>query len=260
MATGTTPCAVRSSLSGAAETTSSATVGRRGPYHGTRVRALNSPDTHTRTNVFVAHHRTASPSAVSPSIGGVPGDESDATLVARAREGDAAAWEALVKRLANRVWAVIRAHRLSAADAEDVFQLTWMQLLTHLDDIRHPDLVGAWLASTARHESLRVLRLSGRQVPSSGEYELDVADPLAPPPESQLVASERQAAVWAALPTLSPQCQRLLRTLMAEPPPTYEEISQALDMPIGSIGPTRGRCLEHLRRRLQGGSTDPDSE
>lgn len=210
--------------------------------------------------MLVALPRTPSPWTFSPSIGRVPADESDVTLVARARAGDSVAWEALVRRLANRVWAVIRAHRLSAADAEDVFQVTWMQLLAHLDDLRHPELVGAWLASTARHESLRVIRLSGRQVPSGGEHELDVADTLAPPPDAKLLASERQAAVWAALPTLPFHCQQLLRTLMAEPPPTYEEISRALDMPIGSIGPTRGRCLEHLRRRLEGGSTDPDAE
>src|SRR5688500_5332449 len=85
-----------------------------------------------------------------------PSDESDGDLVLRARAGDAGAWDALVERLGSRVWAVARAHRLAKADAEDVFQVTWMRLVTNLEAIREPGRVGAWLASTARHESLRV--------------------------------------------------------------------------------------------------------
>ena len=196
----------------------------------------------------------------SPSMTPVAGDETDARLVMRARNGDAAAWDDLVERLGSRVWAVARAHRLNQADAEDVFQVTWMQLLTHLDRIREPERVGAWLASTARHESLRLLRRNGRQVPSGEDEELDAPDPLEPPPETGLLASERQIGIWQALGTLSPRCQRLLRLFMADPAPSYDEVSRAMDMPIGSIGPTRGRCLDHLRRRLEGGLTDPEAE
>jgi RNA polymerase sigma factor (sigma-70 family) len=165
----------------------------------------------------------------------------------------------MVDRLGNRVWAVARAYRLGKADAEDVFQVTWMRLMTHLDAIREPDRVGAWLASTARHESLRVLRRSGRQLPTGDDADFDTPDPLAPSAEAALIASERQAAVWKALEEVPPHCQRLLRLLMAEPPPTYEEVSEALDMPIGSIGPTRRRCLEHLRRRLGGGRAEAEA-
>jgi RNA polymerase sigma factor (sigma-70 family) len=174
----------------------------------------------------------------------------DDQLVDRARTGDQAAWDALIARHSSRVWAVARAHRLSVADAEDVVQMTFLRLVTHLSTIREPSRVGAWLATTARHECLSVIRRAGRAVPTDHDEVLDAADPLLPPIESNVVANERQAALYLALGRVPEQCQRLLRVLMADPEPSYEEVSQALDMPIGSIGPTRGRCLKHLRREL----------
>jgi RNA polymerase sigma factor (sigma-70 family) len=176
----------------------------------------------------------------------------DDELVQAARQGDQTAWDDLVARHGSRVWAVARAHRLSSADAEDVFQVTFMRLVTHIDTIRDPSRVGAWLATTARHECLRILRRSGRAVPAGDDDVLDAPDPLLPPVESGLLADERQSALYAALARLSERCQRLLRVLMADPEPSYEEVGLALDMPIGSIGPTRGRCLKHLRRELGG--------
>lgn len=177
---------------------------------------------------------------------------SDADLVASASTGDQSAWDALVGRYGSRVWAVARAHRLSTADAEDVFQVTFLRLVTHIGTIRDPSRVGAWLATTARHECLRILRRTGRSVPAGDDPVLDAADPLLPPIDRKLLADERQVALWEALSRLSASCQRLLRVLMADPEPTYEEVSRALDMPIGSIGPTRGRCLKQLRRELGG--------
>jgi len=185
-------------------------------------------------------------SAVAMAVAG------DDELVAAARQGDQTAWDALVARHGSRVWAVARAHRLGTADAEDVFQVTFMRLVTHIDTIRDPSRVGAWLATTARHECLRILRRSGRVVPAGDDDVLDAPDPLLPPVEAGLLADERQVALYQALGRLSERCQRLLRVLMADPEPSYEEVGQALDMPIGSIGPTRGRCLKHLRRELGG--------
>ena len=183
----------------------------------------------------------------------MPGQEgSDGELVLRARGGDSRAWELLVDRLGPRVFAVARAHRLSWADANDVYQVTWYRLLTHIDSIREPERVGAWLASTARHESVRLLKRIGRQVPSGDDEDFEASDPLTPPPDARLLATERQIALWDALGTLPPHCQRLLRLFMADPPPTYEEVTVALDMPQGSIGPTRRRCLEKLRGKLSG--------
>lgn len=178
--------------------------------------------------------------------------EGDAELVERARKGDQAAWDAIVGRHGNRVWSVARAHRLNSADAEDVYQVTFLRLVTHIDTIRDPNRVGAWLATTARHECLRILRRAGRAVPSSDDEILDSPDPLLPPVDATLLADERQVTLWEALARLSEPCQRLLRVLMADPEPTYEEVGRALGMPIGSIGPTRGRCLKHLRRELGG--------
>lgn len=182
----------------------------------------------------------------------VEGEASDDELLTSASAGDQSAWDALVGRYGSRVWAVARAHRLSSADAEDVFQVTFLRLVTHIGTIRDPSRVGAWLATTARHECLRLLRRAGRSVPSGDDPVLDAADPLLPPIDRKLLADERQAALRDALDRLSAPCQRLLRVLMADPEPTYEEIGRALDMPIGSIGPTRGRCLKHLRRELDG--------
>ena len=179
-------------------------------------------------------------------------ENGDDELVEAARKGDQSSWDALVARHGSRVWAVARAHRLNAADAEDVFQVTFLRLVTHIDTIRDPARVGAWLKTTARHECLRILRTAGRAVPSGDDDVLDSPDPLLPPIEARLEADERQAALHTALGRLSEQCQRLLRVLMADPEPSYEEVSEALAMPIGSIGPTRGRCLKHLRRELEG--------
>ena len=167
-------------------------------------------------------------------------------LVAAAREGDEAAWNELVDEFAGLVWAIARAHRLSAADAADVSQTTWLRLAEHLGRIREPERVGAWLAATARNECLRLVRRSQRELPLGD----DVPEPvsLAAAPEGRLVRAERATALWSAFAELSERCRLLLRVLMADPPPSYEDVGAALEMPVGSIGPTRARCLESLRR------------
>jgi len=176
-----------------------------------------------------------------------PGDED---LLEGARKGDQSAWDSIVARYGSRVWAVARSHRLGSADAEDVFQVTFLRLVTNMESIRDPGKVGAWLATTARHESLRVLRRAGRAIPTGDDDLVEGVDALLPPLDARLLADERHRELYAALARLPARCQRLLRVLMADPEPSYEEVSRALDMPIGSIGPTRGRCLKHLRREL----------
>jgi RNA polymerase sigma factor (sigma-70 family) len=177
------------------------------------------------------------------------GGGSDGELLVRARTGDVVAWEALVDRFGGRLWAIARAYRIDPSDAADICQVTWLQLATNMDRIREPECVGIWLATTARNECFRLLRRQRREVPTDDDA-LATDDEVVPPAESRILAGERERAVWDAVETLPPNCRRLIRLMMADPPATYEEIMSALDMPKGSIGPTRRRCLEKLRRRL----------
>lgn len=169
-------------------------------------------------------------------------------LIARAREGDDRAWSALITRYAGLVWSVARAHRLGDADAADVVQATWAKLVEHLDDLHEPAAVGGWLATTARRECLLILRRAERTTCRASMPE--VADG-APALDARLLASERDAALWRAFSRLSHRDQALLRMLATDPPPSYEEIGAALGMPLGSIGPTRARALERLRKELE---------
>jgi len=180
--------------------------------------------------------------------------EETAELVRAAGTGDQRSWDALVERFSGLLWAVARAHRLREADAADVVQTTWLNLVQHLGSIREPQHVGAWLATTARRECLRTLNRDQRQVLTDDEAGLQVREPPPATPEEDVLAAERLALLRAALEELPPRCQQLLRVLTADPPPSYEQVSAALGMPVGSIGPTRARCLERLRHaaRLAG--------
>ena len=171
-----------------------------------------------------------------------------AELVGAASGGDQQAWDGLVHRFGGLVWSVARAHGLSAADAADVSQTAWLRLVEHLDRIRDPERVGTWLASTARHEALRVLRRAGRELPVGEESELEPRGAVVEAPDAYVLASERDELLWKAFAALSPRCQRLLRVLIADPAPSYKEVAASFQMPIGSIGPTRARCLSRLRR------------
>jgi RNA polymerase sigma factor (sigma-70 family) len=167
-----------------------------------------------------------------------------------AAAGDQQAWNALVERHNGLLWAVARSHRLSSADAADVVQTTWLRLVEHLPAIKNPECLGAWLATTARRESLRTLQRGARCQPSD---EIEQFDATAPDEiDARLLRDERDSALWQAFGRLPGRDQALLRMLAADPQPSYEEIGAMLDMPIGSIGPTRGRALDRLRNELRG--------
>jgi RNA polymerase sigma factor (sigma-70 family) len=180
-------------------------------------------------------------------------------LVRGAADGDEVAWRGLVTRFSGLVWAVTRAHRLGDADAGDVFQTTWLRLAEHIGRIEHPERVGAWLATAARRECLQSLRSAGKVAPTDDMDRLDITPVAGNPTEEAVLAAEteredadRAAAMWRAFGRLSGRCRELLRVLMASPPPSYAEVAAALGLPLGSIGPTRGRCLQRLRDELAG--------
>lgn len=174
------------------------------------------------------------------------------TLVRRAAAGDKAAWERLVDQYSRLIWAMTRDFRLAEIDAADVVQTTWLRLLEHIHRIEYPERIGSWLATTARHECLRHLA-SSKRVTLVDDHDLTFghASEHQPEVDEQLLAEERAQAVREALATLPGRSQRLIELLMADPPISYTEISDQLGLPIGSIGPTRGRCLDRLRLILQ---------
>jgi RNA polymerase sigma factor (sigma-70 family) len=174
-------------------------------------------------------------------------------LVERVRDGDNEAWVALTDRYTNLLWSIARGLRLSDADAADAIQTTWLRLVERLDSVREPERLGSWLATTMRRECLAGLKRNARmQVTASEDW--DEIPATADPLDAALLREERDAALWRAFAALRPRCRTLLRVLMADPAPSYVEVASALNMPVGSIGPTRRRCLELLRQIMLTGA------
>jgi RNA polymerase sigma factor (sigma-70 family) len=186
-----------------------------------------------------------------PAGGFMSGDDVS-FLVKRASDGDQAAWDALVDRYTNLLWSVARGYRLERADATDVIQVAWLRLVEHLPRLRDPERVGAWLATTVRRECLQVIAARKRRGgPVDDEILTSLPDDAAPV-DARLLTDERDRQLWQAFAEIPDRCQRLLRILMADPPPSYHDVAETLSMPVGSIGPTRARCLERLRGLLDG--------
>jgi RNA polymerase sigma factor (sigma-70 family) len=186
---------------------------------------------------------------------GIGAEEADvldvAQLVRGAAEGDQCAWERLVDQYARLIWAITRDFRLAESDGADVAQVTWLHLLEHIDRLDRPDRVGSWLATTARHECLRRLAAGKKFVLANDDTAFESAFAHEPEVDERLLAAERTQDVREALASLPPRWQQLLAMLMADPPASYTEITDRLGIPIGSIGPTRGRCMARLRELLQ---------
>jgi RNA polymerase sigma factor (sigma-70 family) len=169
-------------------------------------------------------------------------------LVIRAKNGDNQAWDALVERYAPLIWSICRRYRLASADAEDVNQSVWLTLVDQLAALREPAALPGWLATTTQRECGRILRAARK--PQTGWYmpdAEDIADEQATTAEEELLQAERQAALREAFAYLPPSCQQLIAMLIQDPPVPYARISAELGIPVGSIGPTRRRCLEKLR-------------
>jgi RNA polymerase sigma factor (sigma-70 family) len=171
------------------------------------------------------------------------------SLVRGAAAGDPAALTLLVRRFDRSLRAVVRFYRLSPADADDVVQMTWLQFIEHGRELREPGAIKAWLATTARRQSLLLLQRRMREQPS--EDPAPGAEGRSAEPCEQLIARERREAVRDAVAGLPASSRRLMTLLIARPGLSYEQVGEALGMPIGSIGPTRRRSITRLARMRQ---------
>lgn len=169
-------------------------------------------------------------------------------LVEAAASGEQEAWNRLVDQFMPLVWSVTRIYRLASHDAEDVSQTVWLRLVEHLTDIREPRALPKWIITTAKNESLRLIKAHRRTLPvDSLDDSAMAAEAGASEAEANLLRAERQQALRDGLAELAPRHRELLLLLVADPPISYGEISRLLDMRVGSIGPTRARCLDRLR-------------
>ncbi len=169
-------------------------------------------------------------------------------LVTRARNDDQQAWDALVERYAPLIWSICRRHELSDADAEDVGQIVWLRLVDQLDNLRDPAALPGWLVTTTRRECFRVQRAACSLSASGQVLDENIPDEQAAAADHDLLVAERNALLREAFYRLPPGGQQLLGLLIADPPVPYAEISARLGISVGSIGPSRGRCLDKLRR------------
>ncbi len=177
-------------------------------------------------------------------------------LVVAARAGDRDAIPELVRRLTPTLWRVARSHRLDTDTCQDIIQNTWLAFAEHMHTIRDPQSVAAWLMMTARRSCLAELRRT-RRVDLS---EIDGVEPpeTAPRPDQEVCDADRDRRLWRAISRLPERDRLLLSLLVATPPPPYTQIAEICEMPVGSIGPTRARCLQRLRRELRSeGWDDP---
>ncbi|WP_193614157.1 RNA polymerase sigma factor [Nocardioides lijunqiniae] len=193
---------------------------------------------------------TAGQSGRVPETSAAPGVWSVAAdAFERWRDGDLDALDELVALMTPVLWHVVRAYRLSHEQAEDVVQSTWLALVRRRDAIDDPQAVGGWLTLTSRRAAWRVSARAGSHV----TLEPDVLErhvPSEPSAESTVVAHDERDLLWRAVAELDERCQRLLRVVAFEQRPDYAALSADLQMPVGSIGPTRGRCLAKLRTAL----------
>jgi RNA polymerase sigma factor (sigma-70 family) len=165
-----------------------------------------------------------------------------------AENGDAHAWAMLISRFRGHVARVARSYGLDSHQVDDVAQETWLRLYRHIGSVRDPHALGAWLGTTASRESLRALAGDRREEPT--DEELCPGTTSCDDVTDELARAERSLALKRALGKLPPRHRALMESLLAEPEPSYAEISKLLGIPIGSIGPIRGRCVTRLRREL----------
>ena len=185
---------------------------------------------------------------------------SDKELIASCLTGEKPAWDLLINRYVALIYSVCLRTGLSSADAEDVAQDVCVILLDHLGDLRSDTKLASWLISTAKREAWRFQKRKGLKLASEfgeEEWTLDFAESVTTAredsPEAAFLALEQQQMVRAGLENLQDRCRRMLTLLYCvDDPPSYADLAAELDIPVGSIGPTRARCLQQLRKLLDG--------
>jgi RNA polymerase sigma factor (sigma-70 family) len=182
------------------------------------------------------------------SYDGAVQPEEIAALLARARAGDSAAWDDLYRAIAGWVRAVAGALGIRHDDISDINQVVCLRLVDHIDRLRVPEALRGWVVTVTRHEGYRLLR--ERRRVTTADPAVEAEDRTLPPMDDALLRSERQRELRDAFRRLPGRCQRLLRLVAADPPLSYADIASSLDRPVGSIGPSRQRCLERLRQLL----------
>jgi RNA polymerase sigma factor (sigma-70 family) len=175
-----------------------------------------------------------------------------ADLLSAARAGSEDALGQIVNELSPLLWQVARSAGLSQGDAEDVLQTVWMRLITHLDGIHEAGALTGWLVTTTKREAWRVRAAGRKQLPADQDVFADLPD-KGPGSEEQVIVEDQRRELWAAIGMLSRRCQELLRIMAFAPRSDYATVAAALGMRVGSIGPTRGRCLAKLRALLAAG-------
>jgi len=169
--------------------------------------------------------------------------------------GDAVALDELVRVMTPVLWHVVRAYRLAPEVAEDVVQTTWLSLVRSRASIHEPAAVGGWLTTVARREAWKVAKATGRGIPVEDD-ELARRLPDEGSAEAEAVRRDGESQLWDAVDRLSERCRALLRIVAFEHRPDYTKIAADLGMPVGSIGPTRGRCLQKLRALIEENGDD----
>jgi RNA polymerase sigma factor (sigma-70 family) len=165
------------------------------------------------------------------------------------RAGDSASMGELVTLLTPILWHTARGQRLDRETAEDVVQSAWLALVRSAESIADPQAILQWLIMTVRRESWRVMKRDGKVEPTEFEAD-DVVSPLGEIPEEQVLRDDGDSRLWQHIARLPDRCQALLRVIAFADRPDYAAVAEALGMPVGSIGPTRGRCLAKLRSQL----------
>jgi RNA polymerase sigma factor (sigma-70 family) len=191
---------------------------------------------------------SAVPESTASTGSGAPWGAAAAAFT-RWRDGDSEGLDDLVRLLSPVLWQVVRATGLDRERAEDVVQTTWIALVDHADSITSPQGISAWLCTSARREAWRAGRQASRERPMEDQV-LNQGLPHEESPERQVLLDDEAAVLRDCLDRLPERCQKLLRIVAAGPRPNYTDVANALGMPVGSIGPTRGRCLDKLRHEL----------